>query len=105
MSFSQHLPIIIVGAGIVGLSLAQALKKEGIPFQVYERDKHLDARSAGWGISIHWALPAIESCLPPNLFKELDSIQVDPQQGLKGMAQLPKLRFKKWTRANCQDNQ
>ncbi|KAH8685009.1 FAD binding domain-containing protein [Ilyonectria robusta] len=83
MSPSQQLPIIIVGAGIVGLTLAQALKKEGIPFQVYERDRSLDARSAGWGLSIYWALSTLENCLPPDLFKELDSIQVDPQQSLK----------------------
>jgi flavin-dependent dehydrogenase len=84
MSPSQRLPVIIVGGGIVGLSLAQALKKEGIAFQVFERDEHIVSRAAGWGITIHWALPALESCLPPDLFKEIDSIQVDPQQGLEG---------------------
>ncbi|KAI9704556.1 MAG: hypothetical protein M1820_005469 [Bogoriella megaspora] len=83
MSFLEHLPILIAGAGIGGLSLAQALKKEGIPFKIYERDKGLEARSAGWGITIHWAMSSLERCLPPNLFKDLDSIQVDPQQGLK----------------------
>jgi glycine/D-amino acid oxidase-like deaminating enzyme len=77
-------PIIIIGAGIVGLSLAQALKKEGIPFQIYDRDAHLEARQQGWGISIYWALPALERCLPAEIFKELDGIQVDPQMGVKG---------------------
>ncbi|KAI0099250.1 FAD/NAD(P)-binding domain-containing protein [Nemania sp. FL0031] len=74
-------PIIIVGAGIVGLTLAQALKKEGIPFQLFERDKSLDHRSAGWGITIHWALKALESCLPADLFARVDEVQVDPEQG------------------------
>lgn len=27
-------PVLIVGAGIVGLTLGQALKKKGIPFEV-----------------------------------------------------------------------
>jgi flavin-dependent dehydrogenase len=84
MSSSKQLPVIVLGGGIVGLALAQALKKEGVPFKVYERDEHLDARSAGWGITIHWALPALKSCLPDDVFEEIDSIQVDPQQGLKG---------------------
>ncbi|KAI1153185.1 hypothetical protein F4825DRAFT_416254 [Nemania diffusa] len=74
-------PIIIVGAGIVGLTLAQALKKEGIPFRLFERDENLDHRSAGWGITIHWALHALESCLPADLFARIDEVQVDPEQG------------------------
>lgn len=90
MSLSQQLPIIIAGAGIVGLALAQALQKEGIPFQVYERDQHFHERSAGWGISVYWALPALENCLPSGLSEELYSVQVDPQQRLKSTyASLP----------------
>lgn len=84
MSTQERLPVIIVGGGIVGLCLAQALKKEGIPFRLYERDQYLDSRSAGWGITIHWALQALETCLPPDLFQRIDSTQVDPQQGLQG---------------------
>lgn len=75
-------PVIIVGAGVVGLSLAQALKQRGIPFEIYERDTHID-RATGWGITIHWALPALKACLPPALFAKLSTIQVDPQQGIK----------------------
>ncbi|KAI8955561.1 hypothetical protein F4801DRAFT_600847 [Xylaria longipes] len=78
---SDPRPIIIIGAGIVGLALAQGLKKEGIPFQIYERDETLDHRSAGWGITIHWALEALESCLPKEAFAKIDDAQVDPEQG------------------------
>lgn len=85
MSITPQNSIIIIGAGIVGLSLAQALKKENIPFQIYDRDSHLEARSAGWGISIYWGLPALQRCLPPELFEGLDGIQVDPEMGVKGM--------------------
>ncbi|KAF2972369.1 hypothetical protein GQX73_g1144 [Xylaria multiplex] len=74
-------PIIIIGAGIVGLTLAQGLKQEGIPFQLYERDETLDHRSPGWGITIHWALKALESCLPKDMFARIDNVQVDPEQG------------------------
>ncbi len=79
---SHQYPIIIAGGGVVGLTLAQALKKQGIPFQIYERDERID-RSTGWGITIHWALPALKACLPPGLFDQLSRIQVDPQQGIK----------------------
>ncbi|RFU31575.1 hypothetical protein B7463_g4763, partial [Scytalidium lignicola] len=75
-------PVIIIGAGVVGLTLAQALKQHNIPFEIYERDPHIE-RAKGWGITIHWALPALKSCLPAELFDRLSTIQVDPQQGIK----------------------
>ncbi|CAJ2507870.1 Uu.00g090560.m01.CDS01 [Anthostomella pinea] len=90
-SQDSRLPVIIVGGGIVGLTLAQALKKEGIPFEIYERDEGLDSRSPGWAITIHWALDALESCLSPELFKRIDEIQVDPEQGQKGNLPSPLL--------------
>ncbi|KAK3681293.1 FAD binding domain-containing protein [Podospora appendiculata] len=77
MSLPQ-LPVIIVGAGIVGLALAQALKKAGIPFLIYERDQHIDARPSGWGISVSCA--ALETLLASALPSALGSIQVDPHQ-------------------------
>ncbi|KAH7419331.1 monooxygenase-like protein [Cadophora sp. MPI-SDFR-AT-0126] len=79
---SNH-PVVIVGAGVVGLVLAQALKKEGVPFLIFDRDEHIDARSHGWGITIHWALPALKKCLPEDLFDRLKTVQVDPEQGRK----------------------
>jgi 2-polyprenyl-6-methoxyphenol hydroxylase-like FAD-dependent oxidoreductase len=77
-------PIIIIGAGLVGLTLAQALKKDGFEFEIYDRDNSLEERPAGWGITMHWALPALESCLPADVFSRLLSIQVDPAEGGKG---------------------
>ncbi|KAJ5724889.1 FAD binding domain-containing protein [Penicillium malachiteum] len=82
MSPSKQLPVIISGAGIVGLTLAQALKKENISFQIYERDTHLHARSAGWGISIYCAHPALADCMPSGFAEELCSVQVDLQHEL-----------------------
>lgn len=81
-------PIIIIGAGLVGLTLAQALKKEGFEFEIYDRDSSLEERPAGWGITMHWALPALESCLPADVFSQLLSIQVDPAEGGKGSCPL-----------------
>ncbi|KAI9746357.1 MAG: hypothetical protein M1818_000069 [Claussenomyces sp. TS43310] len=75
-------PVIIIGAGVVGLTLAQALKQASVPFEIYERDEHIE-RVLGWGITIHWALPALKECLPPATFDRLSTIQVDPQQGRK----------------------
>ena len=45
--------VIIVGAGIGGLVLAQSLRKQGISFEVFERDVDRNARFQGWAIVIH----------------------------------------------------
>jgi 2-polyprenyl-6-methoxyphenol hydroxylase-like FAD-dependent oxidoreductase len=80
--FTSTTPIIIAGGGVIGLTLAQALTTAGIPFRLYERDTSI-SRAAGWGLTIHWALPALKSLIPPELFARFDTIQVDPEQGRK----------------------
>lgn len=77
-------PIIVIGGGLVGLTLAQGLKKAGFKFEIFDRDKSIDERPAGWGITMHWALASLQACLPPELFAKLQSIQVDPDAGGKG---------------------
>lgn len=79
---NSNLPILIIGGGIVGLTLAQALHKSRIPYLIFERDLSPAAHVEGWGLTIHWALSAFESCLPPHLLSHLQGIQVDPQQGI-----------------------
>ncbi|KAL5050900.1 hypothetical protein BDW71DRAFT_194029 [Aspergillus fruticulosus] len=54
-------PVLIVGGGIVGLTLGQALKQRNIPFEIYERDLHPDSRGQGWAITLHWALHAFKT--------------------------------------------
>jgi 2-polyprenyl-6-methoxyphenol hydroxylase-like FAD-dependent oxidoreductase len=65
------------------------LKKmeDGIPFIIFDRDEHIDVRGHGWGITIHWALEALQNCLPPSLFERLTTIQVDPEQGRRDTGQ------------------
>lgn len=73
------LPVIIVGAGMVGLTVAQALKKADVPYELYERDSLLELKKGyGWGLTVHWSLPFFEECLPSDLFNRLEDIQVDP---------------------------
>ncbi|EIN10427.1 FAD/NAD(P)-binding domain-containing protein [Punctularia strigosozonata HHB-11173 SS5] len=71
----QH--VLIIGAGLVGLTIAQGLKHRGIRATVFERDTD-GGRSQGWGLTIHWGLKALEHLLPSELFDQLDTCQVDP---------------------------
>ncbi|GES58667.1 monooxygenase [Aspergillus terreus] len=71
-------PVLIVGAGIVGLTLGQALKQKNIPFEIYERDPNPDARGQGWAITLHWALEYIQQILPADTLARIQAVQVDP---------------------------
>jgi len=52
--------VAIIGAGIGGVALAVACLHRGIPFTLYERDTHFDARSQGYGLTLQQASKAIE---------------------------------------------
>jgi 2-polyprenyl-6-methoxyphenol hydroxylase-like FAD-dependent oxidoreductase len=45
--------VLIIGAGLGGLTLAQCLRKQGITFDIFERDDSEEARSQGWAIGLH----------------------------------------------------
>ncbi|KJZ77298.1 hypothetical protein HIM_03619 [Hirsutella minnesotensis 3608] len=77
----ENQPVIICGAGVIGLTLAHGLKKANIPFEIYERDAHIDARAHGWAITLHWALPYLRQLLDEETLEAVDAVQVDPEIG------------------------
>ncbi|KAF6798720.1 FAD binding domain protein [Colletotrichum sojae] len=80
------LPVIIVGAGISGLLLAQHLRKTGVPFRLLERDPDPTTRGVGWGLTLHWSLPALRSLLPEELVARLPEAYVDRAAVARGEA-------------------
>lgn len=52
--------VAIIGAGIGGVALAVACLHRGIPFTIYERDTHFDARSQGYGLTLQQASKAMK---------------------------------------------
>ena len=61
--------IVIVGAGIGGLALAQGLRKAGVSVAVYERDRTPTDRVQGYRVHINpTGSRALNACLPPRLF-------------------------------------
>ncbi|KAJ8132213.1 hypothetical protein O1611_g1412 [Lasiodiplodia mahajangana] len=60
--------VLIAGAGLSGLALAQILRKEGVSFEIFERDESVDARAQGWAIALHGPLLAdIKASMPEDI--------------------------------------
>ncbi|KAK4031196.1 hypothetical protein C8A01DRAFT_42321 [Parachaetomium inaequale] len=64
MSSPTPKPVLIAGAGIASLLLAQSLRLAGIPFLIFERDTSFDFRAQGYRLRLSAeGLDAIESVL------------------------------------------
>jgi 2-polyprenyl-6-methoxyphenol hydroxylase-like FAD-dependent oxidoreductase len=70
-------PVLIIGAGISGLLLAQHLRAAHIPFRLFDRDADFTTRGVGWGLTLHWSLPALRDLLPEPLVRRIPSTYVD----------------------------
>ncbi|KAF5666673.1 FAD-binding protein [Fusarium heterosporum] len=86
MAINQDQPILIIGAGISGLLLAQSLGQYGIPVRVFERDNNLETRGAGWGLTLNWSLPALQSLLPEHIFTQIPEAYVDRKAVAEGLS-------------------
>jgi 2-polyprenyl-6-methoxyphenol hydroxylase-like FAD-dependent oxidoreductase len=77
----SSLHVLIIGGGPGGLCLAQGLKKKGVSFGVYERDRSLTSRLQGCRVHINpTGSKALHQCLPHHLYKAF----VDTCGGLGG---------------------
>jgi 2-polyprenyl-6-methoxyphenol hydroxylase-like FAD-dependent oxidoreductase len=59
--------VLVAGAGLGGLCLAQGLLRRGVDVAVYERDAALDSRGQGYRLHLDAGV-ALHSCLPPDLY-------------------------------------
>lgn len=50
---NSELHVLIIGAGLGGLTLAQGLRKQGISFQIFERDASAESRGQGYAVGLH----------------------------------------------------
>ncbi|HEX4063420.1 MAG TPA: FAD-dependent monooxygenase [Streptosporangiaceae bacterium] len=85
--------VIIIGGGIGGLCLAQALKQADIPYRVYERDESSGARLQGYRLNVEpFGAHALHDCLPAPLWDLLVETSGDPGPGMgvftQGLRQL-----------------
>ncbi len=75
--------VIIIGAGVGGLCLAQGLSLSGVPVNVYERDASSTSCVAGYRLSISpTGARALKSCLPDAVFDRLTMATGEPSRGV-----------------------
>lgn len=73
---NSGLHVLIAGAGIVGLTIAQGCKKNGIPFTIFERDPDRTSKSQGWALTLHWSLNSLRRTIDEDLAKELSNVSL-----------------------------
>ncbi|KAE8391640.1 hypothetical protein ETB97_002207 [Aspergillus alliaceus] len=62
-------PILIIGGGLGGLCLAQALKKHNIHFKLFEKDAEIDFRPQGYRLRVmEHGIYALQYALTPELY-------------------------------------
>lgn len=77
-NMTSEFHVLVIGAGSVGLLIAQRLKTLGIKCTVFERENFLNERSRDWSFGIYWAQNWLTECLPTSLLAKLNTAQVDP---------------------------
>ncbi|KAI1096992.1 FAD/NAD(P)-binding domain-containing protein [Rostrohypoxylon terebratum] len=87
---SAELPILIIGAGITGLAIANGLHQKGVPYIVFERDLSLSPRNGrDWGIACHWGTPLLAELLGDEKWSRVNSTLVDPHLPIKETEHFP----------------
>lgn len=54
--------VLIIGAGLGGLALAQILHHHHVPFEIFERDEDPSVRKQGWAVALIEYVPPFTSC-------------------------------------------
>ncbi|WP_225728255.1 MULTISPECIES: NAD(P)/FAD-dependent oxidoreductase [unclassified Nocardia] len=81
--------VIVIGAGLGGLCLAQGLRRSGIDVAVYERDTSLTARAQGHRLHIDArGRRALKKTLPPRLFSLIAAVAGRPAPRVGGFDEL-----------------
>jgi 2-polyprenyl-6-methoxyphenol hydroxylase-like FAD-dependent oxidoreductase len=75
--------VLVIGGGIGGLALGQALVKAGVDVEIYERDEDLRGWNSGYRLNINQVgSQSLHQCLPRQLWDAFVATSVDPGAGL-----------------------
>ena len=93
----KHVHILIVGAGLTGLVLAQGISKFNASpaaatypvrysYSIFERDSGPLARGGGYSLTFHWGLPFLEEALPQERAKRIMDCLCNPHAAETGQS-------------------
>ncbi|OTB09713.1 hypothetical protein K445DRAFT_71787 [Daldinia sp. EC12] len=68
--------VLICGGGIVGLTIAQGCRENGIPYTVFEKSIEGNLRQ-GWALTLHWCLSALKRTIGPRATSRISDALVD----------------------------
>ncbi|KAA6406834.1 MAG: hypothetical protein FRX48_09332 [Lasallia pustulata] len=86
---SDAFHVLVIGAGITGLLLAQGLTKAGFRCSVFERETAAQYRPREWTMGLHWSLPLLEHMVPADIWTGLREAQTDPNYDVPDADVLP----------------
>ena len=96
-----RLPVLIIGSGLGGLTLAQSLQRHHIPYKIFERDSAVSQRAQGYRISVdNNGASGLKTALSEELFDKFEKTcgeshppvgRVDAVQGKLIMGGIPGL--------------
>lgn len=69
--------VLIIGAGITGLLIAQSLKQHNVNYTIFEAEVVDAFRPREWTMGIHWSVPLLEKLLPTSLMCRIREACVD----------------------------
>ncbi|KAI5855549.1 FAD/NAD(P)-binding domain-containing protein [Durotheca rogersii] len=72
----QPMHVLIIGAGIVGLTIAQGCRENGIPYTIFEKDTQ-GSRPQGWALTLHWCLNPLKRTIGAEAAAALPAAVVD----------------------------
>ena len=79
----KPLTVLVIGGGVGGLALGQALRTAGVNVEIYERDQDAQGWAAGYRLNINQVgSRSLYHCLPEPLWDAFVATSVDPGAGL-----------------------
>jgi 2-polyprenyl-6-methoxyphenol hydroxylase-like FAD-dependent oxidoreductase len=70
-------PVLIIGAGITGLALAQACRRESVPYRIFEKDESAIASGNTWAAPLNWTAGVLSSLLPDDIATQIPGTYVN----------------------------
>ncbi|KAH7327348.1 hypothetical protein BKA65DRAFT_66354 [Rhexocercosporidium sp. MPI-PUGE-AT-0058] len=86
---SEPLHVIIIGAGITGVLIAQGLKAADIKYTIFDEESAPDIRKREWTLNLHSASSDLRKLLTPDLYLRLREAYTDPNHIWKDLEYTP----------------